>query len=364
VETMVIDRAFWSGRRVFLTGHTGFKGAWTCLALTNVGARVVGYALPPATLDGIYCTCDVPAQLVEHLADIRDISAVRAAIRQAKPSIVLHMAAQALVRRSYADPIETYSTNVMGTANLLEAIRGIPEVQAVVIVTSDKCYENFEWPWGYRESDRLGGHDPYSSSKACAELVTDAFRRSYFSQGSTGIASARAGNVIGGGDWSTDRLLPDAIRAFMTDTSLTVRNPLSVRPWQHVLDPVIGYLLLAQALCGPEGPRYCEGWNFGPDSRSEVSVHSVVTSVARVWGGRARWEQNLTTHPHEAIALRLDSAKTRHRLGWKPLIDLDEAIQWTVEWYKAFHDGGDVRAVAATQVDAALSRAAQIQKSL
>lgn len=354
----MIDRAFWSGRRVFLTGHTGFKGAWACLALGALNARVVGYALPPDTPDGIYRTCDVPARVVEHLADIRDISAVRAAIGEAKPSIVLHMAAQSLVRRSYADPIETYSTNVMGTANLLEAIRGHSGIEAVVVVTSDKCYENVEWAWGYRESDRLGGHDPYSNSKACAELVTDAFRRSYFSDGSSRIASARAGNVIGGGDWSADRLVPDAMRAFMADSPLMVRNPLSVRPWQHVLDPVIGYLRLAQALCGSDGARHCEGWNFGPEASSEVSVQTVATSVARAWGGRARWELELGAHPHEAIALRLDCAKTRHRLGWKPLIDFDEALRWTVDWYKAFHDGGDVRAVAAAQVDAALSRAA------
>lgn len=359
----MIDRQFWIDRRVFVTGHTGFKGAWICLMLRALGAKVFGYALAPEVENGTYQLCNIRSEIVEHVADMRDLAALRAALAAANPSVVLHMAAQSLVRRSYGDPIGTYSTNVMGTVNLLEAIRSTPGIAAVIIITSDKCYENREWPWGYRETDRLGGHDPYSNSKACAELVTDAFRRSYFqSADAAHIASARAGNVIGGGDWSVDRLVPDAIRAFMAGRPVVVRNPLSVRPWQHVLDPLLGYLLLAQRLC-TDGLKCAESWNFGPGLSSEVRVRDVMDAAAHAWGGHARWQQDSVQHLHESTSLRLDSAKSRATLGWRPLIDLNQAITWTIDWYKAFQRGSDVRSITLAQIMVALEVSSQYQAS-
>lgn len=350
----MIQRAFWAGRRVFLTGHTGFKGAWMSLLLKELGADVHGFALPPDDERSVFVTTRVE-QLVRHrVGDVRDLAALRTALAEARPSIVIHMAAQSLVRLSYAEPVETYSTNVLGTVHLLEAVRRAPEVESVVIVTSDKCYENVSSIWGYRENDRLGGDDPYSNSKACAELVVNAYRRSFFGDGAAArIASARAGNVIGGGDWARDRLVPDAIRAFSADDVLRIRNPHSVRPWQHVLEPVFGYLALAQRLT-QDGRELAEGWNFGPTPSSEVPVERIADTLARLWGGSASWEQERGPHPHEASRLKLDCAKAAARLGWRPLLDLDQALRLTVEWYRAFAAGHDMREVTQAQIEQVL----------
>lgn len=342
---------FWGGRRVLLTGHTGFKGAWTSLLLRHLGAEVYGLALEPTDDKNLFVTAHVENDVYHQLADVRDLNAVRETVARARPEVVIHMAAQSLVRTSYAQPVETYATNVMGAVNLLEAIRSEPSVKGVVIVTSDKCYENIGWVWGYRETDRLGGHDPYSNSKACAELVTDAYRRSFYSaQSAIRIGSARAGNVIGGGDWARDRIVPDAMRAFLAGESLSVRNPVSVRPWQHVLDPVIAYLILAQRLV-EDGQAFAEAWNFGPAAESEVTVEHIVEELVSVWGGSARWERQGVNHLHEAVTLKLDCSKALARLDWRPLLGLSEALRLTVEWYRAFGAGANMRAVTLAQIE-------------
>lgn len=344
---------FWSGRRVLVTGHTGFKGAWTSMVLRALGCRVFGCALQPSEASGLFTAAFVDRDLHHCVCDIRDFASFKSAIEEAQPSIIIHMAAQSLVRYSYEYPIGTYATNVMGTVNLLEASRQVRGIQAVIVVTSDKVYENTEDMSRHRESDRLGGRDPYSNSKACAELVTDAYRRSYFHRSdSTLIASARAGNVIGGGDWALDRLLPDAIRAFMKGEPLRIRSPHAVRPWQHVLDAVSGYLRLAENLA-QEGYQFANAWNFGPGEDSEVTVEAIVNRVASLWGRGARWERDHDDHPHESAYLRLDCSKAANFLGWQPNIDLDEALRLTVEWYRSFHDGGDVRALAQAQIEKA-----------
>ena len=357
MEDLVIDRAFWAGRRVFLTGHTGFKGAWASLVLDALGAEVHGFALPPDEERNLFAAAGVERSVRHRTGDVRDLAALRTALAEARPAIVIHMAAQSRVRLSYAEPVETYATNVLGTVHLLEAVRHVPEVEAVVVVTSDKCYENLGWVWGYREPERLGGHDPYSNSKACAELVTDAYRRSFFGRdGAARIASARAGNVIGGGDWARDRLVPDAIRAFLAGVRLHIRNPLSVRPWQHVLDPVVGYLVLAQRLA-QGGSDLAEGWNFGPTAASEVSVQQVADALVGLWGGSAGWDRDHGEHPHEASLLKLDCAKASARLVWHPLLGLDEALRMTVEWYRAFAAGRNMRHVSLAQIEGVLGTA-------
>lgn len=349
---MVIDPLFWRDRRVFLTGHTGFKGAWTSLLLSRLGARVSGYSLPPGDHAGVFCAADVARDVDHKVGDVRDLTGMRAAFDAAEPEIVIHMAAQALVRHSYAEPVDTYATNVMGTINLLEAVRHARGVKAVVIVTSDKCYENRGWVWGYRETDRLGGHDPYSNSKACAELVTDAYRRSFFGHASAArIASVRAGNVIGGGDWAHDRLIPDAMRAFLSGEVLHIRNPGAVRPWQHVLDPVSGYLALAQRLTSEQdGQGFAEGWNFGPRASSMVTVSEIIEKLIRIWG-EAAWRIDRGEHVHEAAVLSLDCAKAAERLGWRSMIDLETTLQLTSEWYRSHHEGADMREVTLAQIE-------------
>jgi CDP-glucose 4,6-dehydratase len=357
MEDPVIDPKFWAGRRVFLTGHTGFKGAWMVLLLRHLGAHVTGFALAPLDTKDLFAVADGKSAVDTHiLADIRAPQPIAEAIGAASPEIVIHMAAQSLVRPSYEDPIGTYATNVMGTVHVLDAARHCPSVRAVVVVTSDKSYENVNWVWGYRENDRLGGHDPYSNSKACTELVTDAYRSSFFGPtASCQVASARAGNVIGGGDWARDRLVPDAMRAFMANAPLRIRNPAAVRPWQHVLDPVVAYLLLAQRLA-EHGRPFAESWNFGPSAASEVPVSRIVETLVGRWGDGARWEQDAGDHPHEAAYLKLDCAKAAARLGWHPLIELDQALELTVEWYRGLAAGADMRALTLGQMRRVLGK--------
>ena len=354
----MIDAAFWCGKRVLLTGHTGFKGAWTALLLRAMEAEVYGLALAPEGSQALFNVAAVANDLDHAICDIRDRDAVQAAFARTRPEIVIHMAAQALVRVSYVEPVETYATNVMGSVHVLEAARRAPDLKAVVVVTSDKCYDNVGSVQGYRETDRLGGHDPYSNSKACAELVVDAYRRSFFSGGrGPRLASARAGNVIGGGDWAKDRLVPDAMRAFASDRPLHVRYPHAVRPWQHVLDPVAAYLLLAEHLVHG-GETFEDAWNFGPAPTSEVPVSTIADGLARRWGRGATWEWEGGDHPREAASLKLDCAKARAKLGWRPLIDLDEALDLTVDWYLASRRGADMRAFTLNQVAKGLGRMA------
>jgi CDP-glucose 4,6-dehydratase len=343
---------FWKSKRVFLTGHTGFKGSWLALWLLSMGAEVCGYALDPPTDPSLYRTLDLEQQLRSIHGDVRDLPSLESAMRDFRPELVIHMAAQPLVRLSYQSPVETYAVNVLGTVHLLDAIRRTPSVRSVVVVTSDKCYENQEWHWPYREHEPMGGHDPYSSSKGCAELVTVAYRRSFFhsdSEHQVSIATARAGNVIGGGDWALDRLVPDVIRAFSVGEAVVVRHPGAVRPWQHVLEPLSGYLSLAERLY-ENGAGFDEGWNFGPSDSDARPVRYLVSELGRLWGETAKWRCAETKQVHEANLLRLDSSKARARLGWIPRWGLDETLSNTVEWYKAFYFGGDVNALTLAQI--------------
>ena len=355
VEGVVIDISFWLNRRVFVTGHTGFKGSWLALMLSRLNATTTGYALAPPAGPNLFETAGVAPHIAHNVGDIADLVALGRAMQAARPEIVIHMAAQPLVKAGYADPVATYRTNVMGTVNVLEAARHIPGVRAIVVVTTDKCYENRNWIWGYRETDRLGGHDPYSNSKACAELATAAFRDSYFARpghdGATiAVVSARAGNVIGGGDFAADRIVPDAMRAFAAGRPLHVRNPAAVRPWQHVLDPLGGYLMLAERAYN-DATDTAGGWNFGPAAGEERCVEAVVTRLSDSWGGSARWTRDGQEHAHEARQLRLDSAKARELLGWTPLHDFDAMIDATIAWYRAFAGGEDMRSLTLGQVD-------------
>lgn len=346
------DAAFWRGRRVFLTGHTGFKGAWLTLWLQSMGAEVTGYSLAPPSDPNLFTLARV-AEGITHLSgDVRQLDALRSAMIAARPDVVLHLAAQSLVRRSYAEPVDTYATNVMGTVNLLEALRSVDSARAAVLVTSDKCYENREWIWGYREHDAMGGHDPYSNSKGCAELVTSAMRRSFFGQpGACAIASARAGNVIGGGDWAQDRLLPDAMRAFSRGEALVVRSPGAIRPWQHVVEPLRGYLLLAEALVR-EPAAHADGWNFGPEDADCRSVREVVDLTQSHWAGAQVIYVPPPDAPHEAHFLKLDCTRAHTALNWQPRWRLADGVARTVEWYLAHAAGADMRDVTLGQLAA------------
>ena len=338
---------FWLNKKVFLTGHTGFKGGWLSAWLSSMGAKVTGYALAPNTKPNLFEVASIESSCEQsRICDIRDLDALRSAMVLANPDIVIHMAAQPLVRHSYTNPVETYATNLMGTVHVLEAMRSCENIKAAVIVTTDKCYENQEWLWGYRENETLGGYDPYSNSKACAELVTASYRQSFFSekeylQHGVAIASARAGNVIGGGDWSADRLIPDAIAAFEKNEILLIRNPLSTRPWQHVLEPLSGYLLLAQTLV-EKGPAFNGAWNFGPNECDVRSVQEVVELLIQHWGSSASWRHDVKPVPHEARSLKLDCSKAKELLGWRPHWPLEKSIEAIVQWQQALRSNGDM----------------------
>jgi len=344
---------FWRNKNVLLTGHTGFKGGWLALWLQQMGANVTGYALAAPTQPSLFETANVARGMRSVEGDVRDLDALNTAVADCRPDIIVHMAAQALVRYSYTNPVETYATNVMGTVNLLEAARGSDSVRVVLNITSDKCYANKEWMWAYREDEPMGGHDPYSSSKGCAELVTDAYRKSYFSSDASRcvLASARAGNVIGGGDWATDRLIPDIIRAFTHDTAVIIRNPDAIRPWQHVLEPLNGYLTLAEKLWH-EGRVYAGGWNFGPREQGAMPVLWIVKRMIETWGDDARYELDPQAQVHEANYLKLDSSRARGLLAWAPKLELSQALQWLTEWYKIYQRGDDMRAVTLAQIEA------------
>lgn len=350
VEGLAMTSEFWRGKRVLLTGHTGFKGSWLSLWLQSLGAELYGLALDPPTTPSLFDEAGVGKGMISILGDIRDFDFVMKAVARARPEIVIHMAAQPLVRYSYAHPVETYATNVMGTVHVLEAVRRVGTVRAVVNVTTDKCYENREWVWGYREDEPMGGHDPYSNSKGCAELVTSAYRRSFCESEGIALASARAGNVIGGGDWALDRLVPDILRAFEARKPVVIRNPVSTRPWQHVLEPLSGYLSLVERLWD-SGQEFAEGWNFGPREQDAKSVRWIVERLATKWGEGAGWEVDAGDHPHEANYLKLDISKAQHVLGWAPRWALETALDKIVEWHQGWRAGLDVSALCRTQIE-------------
>jgi CDP-glucose 4,6-dehydratase len=349
------EPSFWKGKRVLLTGHTGFKGSWLSLWLERLGANLVGYALSPPTEPNHFEAANVAAGMTSIIGDVRDFSHLTRIVNEHRPEIVLHLAAQSVVRTSYDAPRETYEVNVMGTVNVLEAVRLAAGVRSVVNVTTDKCYENREWVWGYREDEPMGGHDPYSNSKGCSELVTSAFRSSFFAterygQHGVAIGSARAGNVVGGGDWTKDQLVPDVIRAFSKGEQVRLRSPGAIRPWQFVLEPLSGYLLLAERLFS-QGPKFAEGWNFGPPDEDAKTVQWIVEKLAGDWGERAGWQVDRASHPHEAHFLKLDSSKARARLDWAPRLRLGEALEWIVEWYRDYAAAGDIRARTVAQIE-------------
>jgi CDP-glucose 4,6-dehydratase len=343
----VVNEARWQGRRVFLTGHTGFKGAWLALWLSEMGAEVTGYSLPAPTDPSLFEQARV-AEAVRHIeGDVRDLAALEVAMAEARPEVVFHLAAQPLVRYSYAEPVETYATNVMGTVHLLDACRRVKDVKAVVCITSDKCYENREWIWPYRENDPMGGHDPYSSSKGAAEIVVSAYRRSFFEEG-PGIASVRAGNVIGGGDWALDRLVPDIVRAAIAGERPLIRAPKSVRPWQHVLEALRGYLMIAERLLGGDRSA-ASAWNFGPADDDTRPVDWIVDKLLGYWGAPG-WDKPEGPQPHEAKLLKLDCSKARSELGWRPNLSLDGTLRMIAEWHRAVADGADPRTVSLDQL--------------
>jgi CDP-glucose 4,6-dehydratase len=356
VEGLEVRPDFWRGKRVFLTGHTGFKGSWMSLWLQSLGAELTGFALQPPTQPSLFEEAQVGNGMRSIIGDIRDLATLQQALQAAQPEIVIHMAAQPLVRYSYQNPVETYSTNVMGTVHLLEAVRNTPGVKAVVNITTDKCYENREWAWGYRENEPMGGYDPYSNSKGCAELVSAAYRSSFFNpntyaQHGVALATVRAGNVIGGGDWAQDRLVPDILAAFEQGRLVDIRNPDAIRPWQHVLEPLRGYLTLAEHLFD-EGPGFAEGWNFGPNDEDAKSVGWIVQQMAAMWGNNARWHLDTGEHPHEANYLKLDISKARSRLNWHPALRLDDALQLIIDWAQQRQAGADMHTLTLAQIQA------------
>jgi len=351
----IVDTTFWKGKKVFITGHTGFKGAWLCLLLHRLGAEVIGYALKPPTEPSLFNLCKIDSYMVSNIGDIRDYDNLLQILKQEQPEIIIHMAAQSLVRDSYKNPVETYAINVMGTVHLLEAIRHVDSIKAVVNVTTDKCYENKEWVWGYREDEPMGGYDPYSNSKGCSELVTASYRNSFFNlndyeQHGVAIATARAGNVIGGGDWAEDRLIPDCIRALGSGKNIRIRNPYAIRPWQHVLEPLSGYLLLAEKLY-KNGSKYASGWNLGPDDSDAKTVEWIVQKLCVLWGGKVGYEMDCGHHPHEANFLKLDCSKAKRYLNWQPRWDLEHTLGKIVQWEWEYRAHQDVTRVCLQQIN-------------
>lgn len=339
-----VNPKFWKGKRVFLTGHTGFKGGWAALWLQHMGAVVKGFSLPPPTSPSLFEQAHVATCMESELGDIRDLAAITNSMVSFNPDILIHMAAQPLVRLSYREPVETYSTNVMGTVHVLEAARKCSNLKAIVNITTDKCYENREWEWGYRENEPMGGHDPYSNSKGCAELVTSAYRKSFFSKpGSPALASVRAGNVIGGGDWAEDRLIPDILRAFEKQQAVVIRNPSATRPWQHVLEPLSGYFVLAENLYTGDHPDFADGWNFGPKDEDVQPVGWICDHMVKLWGHNASWQLDGQANPHEANYLKLDISKAKRHLQWEPQWNLGTALDKIVHWHKAWLVGDNAR---------------------
>lgn len=361
MKEVKINPQFWKNKKVLLTGHTGFKGSWLSLWLTEMGAQVTGLALAPDTNPNLYTVLDIANKTDSNIGDIRDFETVKKVLQKSQAEIVLHLAAQPLVRYSYKHPLETYQTNVMGTAHVLEAVRATPSVRTVVVVTTDKVYENKEWIYGYRENEALGGYDPYSSSKACTEILTASYRNSFFpkekwSEHKVGIATARAGNVIGGGDWSADRLLPDIVNAFYQKQKVRIRNPNSTRPWQHVLEPLSGYLLLAQNL-HLKNIEFAEGFNIGPSDLDCIPVQHLVETSANIWkkltGFEAGYEVDKGPHPHEAGLLKLDSSKAHYKLGWTPTWNIEQALTQTIQWYSSyFNKSQDLKKLTIEQIAA------------
>jgi len=351
----MLNHLFWKSRNVFVTGHTGFKGSWLCLWLDALGANITGYSLEPPTQPNLFDQAGIAPSIKTIIADVRDFTRLKDALADSRPDVIIHMAAQSVVRRSYDEPIETYSSNVMGTVHLFEAIRQLKRPCAVVNVTSDKCYENREFVWGYRENEAMGGRDPYANSKACAELVTSAFRDSFFpaetfDKHAVAVASARAGNAIGGGDWTADQLIPDLIRAFLDGRSCLIRNPCAIRPWQFVLEPIRGYLMLAERL-SQDGPKFASAWNFGPADDDAKPVSWIASKLAASWGQGAEWNQDHARHPHEAHFLKLDASKSKVLLNWRPALPLGQALDWIAEWYLGFKAGSDLRRLTCQQIE-------------
>jgi len=349
-----MNSKFWKGKRVLITGHTGFKGSWLSLWLQGKGAHIIGYSLPAPTNPSLFEVAQVAEGMTSVTGDVRDLENLRTVISKHKPEIIIHMAAQSLVRYSYDHPVDNYSTNVMGTVHVLEAGRRADNLKVVIIVTSDKCYENREWVWGYRETDSMGGHDPYSSSKGCAELVASAYHKSYFlrddsSNCHTLVATTRAGNVIGGGDWAPDRLIPDIMKAIMEDRPVIIRYPNAIRPWQHVLEPLHGYLGLAEKLWKGES-KYAGAWNFGSNDEDTRPVSWVTDCLTSLWGAPARWELDSALHPHEATSLRLDCSKAKSLLGWATKLNLSTTLEWIIEWYRAYHQRKNMRQITEEEI--------------
>ena len=358
VEMNDMKKTFWKGKKVFITGHTGFKGSWLSILLNHLGAEVSGYAHDPPTEPSLYRLCNLDEIVNSKIGDIRDLAILKKSLHTANPEIVIHMAAQSLVRYSYQNPVDTYETNVMGTVNLLEAIRSAQSVKVLVNVTTDKCYENKEWLWGYREDEPLGGFDPYSSSKACSEIVTAAYRRSFFNKENktnTSIASARAGNVIGGGDWAVDRLIPDFVRAIQKQEKILIRNPLAIRPWQHVLEPLSGYLTLAEKLY-TYGDKYSGAWNFGPDDCDLRPVVWIIERLCDYWGSEGLYEITKSPQPHEANYLKLDCSKAKALLDWHPHWNLEKALESIIDFTKTWQENKDLRTVCIRQIEEYLTK--------